>query len=375
MTKRYLRLTCTNCKREVDKLVDLTHYAPDQCTITLGCEGRLQPVEYRSSGGIAVAPEIGVKDWRPRGPAAYATGALSVTTEQALVQLETGTLKQLVLAIYSPTEPASAAQHTLPMSITADAPKAYRQYIFRKEGSFTTISGIESGLEKKALRFVATGSNPDQVEVYVNGVKREQGAGAEDYQIYTSDVSAAPPNTILFNALLDSTGNTQVDVIVSKLALASSINLTFKRNKSDESRTSTGAWENISYVDKLEGDVWKRYYLFTLDLDDASIPLNSTVVPLVSDAFFLLARQPYSQVDRYSNVAVLLSELSAERNFIKYFTEDGETTMRVTATAISTFFPLLRFGKFTVEKTLKAASLGAVEQLVVDGKIIIGPDA
>ena len=72
---------------------------------------------------------------------------------------------------------------------------------------------------------------------------------------------------------------------------------------------------------------------------------------------------------------MLLSELSAERNFIKYFTEDGETTMRVTATAISTFFPLLRFGKFTVEKTLKAASLGAVEQLVVDGKIIIGPDA
>lgn len=369
--KKYLRLSCSVCKREIDKLVDLTHFAPDKCTITLGCEGRLQPVEYRSSGGIATTPEIGVTDWRPRG--SKTIESLDIA-EPDLINLETGTLKQLTLAVPRATVPAEGETMTLVFNVKSDAPKAYRQYVYRKEGSFTTISGIESGLEKKTLRFTAFGTNPDQVEVYVNGVKREQGTGPDDYQIYDgTDASAAPPNTILFNTILDSQSTTQVDVVISKEAQASTVELSFIR-QGDESRASTGAWENVSYVERFVGGVWKKYYLFVLDLGNIGIPLNSILFPQSIDGFFLMARKPYSQLDRYTDVVVLLQGQS-EADFIKYFVENKQTTAKITSTALQTFFPPLRVTKFTVEKTIRTAIAGVEEQLVVDGRVITGPDA
>lgn len=372
--KRYLRLICSTCKRSVDKLVDLTHYVPDQCTITLGCEGRLQPVEYVSSGGIAVTPEIGVTDWRPRGSSHTATAA---TSEPTFIDLATGSLKQLVLAVPEAVEPATNATTTLFLTAKADVPKAYRQYVFRKEGSFSSISGTEAGLEKKALRFTAYGTSPDLVEVYVNGVKQERGTDPEDYQVYDGTTqSLAPPNTILFNTSIDQAGVVQVDVIVSKEQSASTINLTFKRNKLDESRLTLGAFENISYVERFVGGAWQRHYLYTLDLDDANLPLNSILVPQVdSQALLLLARKPYSQLDRYTNIVVPLVDMSAERDYIKYYVIDSVTSARVTDTALKSIFPPLRLGKFSVEKTIKVSTAGVEEQLVVDGKVIMGPDA
>lgn len=372
--KKYLRLICTVCKRSVDKLVDLTHYAPDQCIITLGCEGRLQPVEYISSGGIAVTPEVGVTDWRPRGSSSIEGSA---PTEPVFIDLVTGSLKQLVLAIPGTVEPASNATTTLTLIVKADTPKAYRQYVFRREGSFSSISGTEAGLEKKALRFTTYGTSPDVVEVYVNGVKRERGTDLEDYQVYDgTNSSAAPPNTILFNTNIDQTGVVQVDVIVSKEQVSSTVDLTFKRNKSDESRLSLGTFENISYVDYFLNDTWRRYYLYTLDLDDAVLPLNSILVSQGdSEAMFLLARKPYTQLDRYVNVVAPLVDMSAERDYIKYYAVDSVTTARITDTALKTIFPPLRLGKFNIEKTIKTSIAGVEEQLVIDGKVIVGPDA
>jgi len=365
--KKYQRLGCTVCKRQIDKLVDLTHYAPDKCTITLGCEGRLQPLEYRSSGGIAVTPEIGVTDWRPRGSKTVETADLVST---ALISLETGKLKQLTIAA-----PGDGPARSLILDVKSDTPKAYRQYVYRKEGSFSSISGIESGLEKKALRFTAYGANHDQVEVYVNGVLREQGTGPDDYQIYDgTDASAAPPNTVLFNTILDSQGNTQVDVVVSKEAQASTVTLTFNRHVGDESRTALGAWENVSYVERFVGGTWKKYYLYTLDLDSIGVPLNSILFPQTTDAFFVLARQPYSQLDRYTDLVVLL-ENQSDADFVKYYADNKVTTARVTHTALASFFPPLRVTKFAVEKTIKTAIAGVEEQLVVDGRVITGPDA
>lgn len=370
--KKYLRLSCTVCKREIDKLVDLTHYTPDKCTITLGCEGRLQQESYRSSGGIAVTPEIGVTDWRPRG----STSVAGVSDRQSdLINLETGKQKQLVLAIALADVPSPNDVATLNATVKSDSPKAYRQYVFRKEGAFGSVSGVESGLEKKSLRFTAYGPTGDKVEVFVNGVLRERGTNPDDYQIYDgSDGSAAPPNSVVFNTVLDSQSSTQVDVIVSKEAVASSVTLTFLRNLSDESRNASGSWENVSYVERLFGGIWKRYYLFTLDLGDIDVPLNTLMSPHTMDAFFLLARKPYSQLDRYTDTVVLLQGLS-DADYIKYYVEDNENTARVTSTALSTFFPPLRVGKFVVEKTIRTQIAGVEEQLVIDGRVITGPDA
>jgi len=376
--KKYLRLTCTICKRSIDKLVDLTHYAPDECTITLNCEGRLLPIEYRSNAEIAVAPALGVTDWRPRGTKVFNS---PTDTNPNLIALETGTLKQLTLGVALASDPGEGATHNVTFSVRADTPKAYRQYVYRMDQSFDSVAGVESGLEKKSLRFTAYGANPDLVEVYVNGVKRAEGTGPDDYQVYNGS-NGILPNTIKFNSSIVQAGITQVDVIVSKEQASNDVTLTFTRNALDESRVGTGAYENVSYVDRFDETLaaphQRRYYLFHLDLDTATqLSLNSILVSpsTNTDAIFLLARSPYSTLDRYTDLVVELSGMDEERDYIKFYAVNSVTTARVTQTAISTIYPPLTLGKFVVEKTIKTQLPGVTEQITIDGAVITGPDA
>jgi len=376
--KKYLRLTCTICKRSIDKLVDLTHYAPDECTITLNCEGRLLPIEYRSNAEIAVAPALGVTDWRPRGTKVFNS---PTDTAPSLIALETGTLKQLTLGVALASDPGEGATHNVTFSVRADTPKAYRQYVYRMDQSFDSVAGVESGLEKKSLRFTAYGANPDLVEVYVNGVKRAEGTGTDDYQVYNGS-NGILPNTIKFNSSIVQAGITQVDVIVSKEQASNDVTLTFTRNALDESRAGTGAYENVSYVDRFDETLaaphLRRYYLFHLDLDTATqLSLNSILVSpsTNTDAIFLLARSPYSTLDRYTDLVVELSGMDEERDYIKFYAVNSVTTARVTQTAISTIYPPLTLGKFAVEKTIKTQLPGVTEQITIDGAVITGPDA
>jgi hypothetical protein len=369
--KKFLNLKCTQCHRDVDKIVDITHYTPDRCTITQGCEGRLQPLEYRSSAGIAVTPEVGVTDWRPRGSSTIKTS--NVPTSVELINLETGKTKQLVIGSLR-DEPSI----TLSFKGKVDSPKAYRAYVFRRETAFTSIFGTESGLEKKALRFNVNGDSPDLVTVYVNGVQRERGTGPDEYQL-ADQTSGQPPNTIVFNSTIDQTGVTQVDVIVSKEDARTTYDLTFTRNILDESRVGTGAYENVNFVEgMITQDAWQKFYLYTLDLENVSeiVPINSILVPSTSEELiFLLARRPYSQLDRYSTLVIPLKGLNEERDYVKYYKQDGAVTARVTSTSVTSTYPPLRFNKFVVEKPLTVATAGIQEQLVIDGKVITGPDS
>lgn len=360
--KKYQRLKCTKCNRDIDKLVNITHYSPDRCTITQGCEGRLTPVEYRSSAGIATSPEVGLTDWQPRGTTHTANPRLASPT---LINLSTGSLSQIVVA-----STANTPTITIEFEGKADKPKAYRAYVFRREGPFSTIAGVESGLEKKALRF----TKDDMVEVFLNGVKQEPNT---DYTIADGSASSvAPPNTIVFKNVVDQPGVAQVDVIVSKEEVASSYYLVFKRNISDESRKNTGAFENIASVSgMIHNPDWKTYYLYTLDLEKIDIPLNTILVPKNSEAMLLLARRPYTQLDRYSTVVIPLQEMDIEIEYLKYFAVDGVPTLQATQESILQIFPPLRFNKFSVERPITTATAGIEEQLVIDGKVITGPDA
>jgi hypothetical protein len=370
--KKYLHLKCTNCKRSVDKLVNLTHYQPDKCTITLGCEGRLQPLEYKSDSSISVAQKTGATDWYPRNTEIINN---KKQVDIKLIDLQSGSLKQIVIAVPQ-EEPPEDAIYTLSLKIKADTPKEYRQYIFRKSGVITSISGIESGLEKKALRFNAFGDSPDLVEVFVNGVKRDQGKGNLDYQIYIGDsASIAPPNTIVFNTPIEQPGISQIDIIISKDAPAKIINLHFTRNQYDESQVNTGAYENINYLERFINGKWQKYYLYTLDLNEGIIDLNSILLPVrESDAFILLARKPYTKLDRYNTIIFKLNNLN-DNDYLKYFKENNNTVLKAADTSLVSVFPPLRFNKFTTESTIKTKLAGDSEQLVIDGSVIIGPDA
>lgn len=364
--KKYQRLQCTKCHRDIDKLVNITHYSPDRCTITQGCEGRLVGIEYRSSAGIAVSPEVGITDWQPRGTVNVINPALASTS---LINLATGAKNQIVVASI-----LDAPSLTIVFEGKADKPKAYRSYVFRKEVAFTTISGIESGLEKKALRFTAYGDNPDMVEVYMGGIKLEP---IIDYLLADgSTSSSAPPNTIMFTKLIDQPGITQIDVIVSKEERSASYSLNFTRNIHDESREGSGAYENIpSASGMINSTSWQTFNLYTLDLADIDIPLNTILVPRDSKAMLLLARRPYTQLDRYNSLVIPLESMNIEVEYLKYYAVDGLPTLQATEESLLQIFPPLRFAKFTIEKPITVPTPGVEEQLVVDGKVITGPDA
>lgn len=388
--KKFLRYSCSVCKRSADRLVDNVRAMPDKCTITFKCEGRLFPIQYRSDGGITSAPEVGIVDWRARGT--KVTGILD-DQAQTFLDTSTGTTQQIVLAVqihptmsFVPTPSGTDPGSTLILKLNqrSDAPKNYKSYVYRMDTTFSTISGVESGLEKKTLRYSTT----DVVEVYLNGVKQELGApGTGTYQIYDGAVQV-PPNTIAFNPSISLPGTTQVDVIVSAAAVTTQSTLTFNRNVSDESRLTTGSWENVDYVEMFNGTTWGKWYLFTLDLVDASsLALNSimtaassaTINGLINVAaenmMLLLARKPYSVLDRYTNLVVPLTTLTFERDYLKYFTVNAKPVLYVTETAKQTVYPLLHVVKFNAEKTTKTALAGVTDQIVVDGSVIVGPDA
>lgn len=385
--KKYLRLTCNVCKRTTDRLVDNTRFAPDRCTITLRCQGRLLPVEYRSDGQITTAPQIGVTDWVPRGSTQQVA---TVVAEPRLLDTSTGVRQQLVLAVALPSEPPPGSTATLSLQVRAETSKDFKSYVYRRDTEFSTISGVEDGLSQKTLKFRVWGPDPDEVQVYLNGVKLIEGPGAGQYQLDDgSPTPPAPSNTIKFNEPILPDGTYQVEVIVSKAQPAVVQQLVFLRNTDNDARLDLGAWENVSYIERFDGSL-RRFYLFTFDVlqngvltrDTILFPVGTVFVdtgagsfPIApSDCFIALSRKPHTKVDRYPDISVYLDALNANTSYLKYHTVNGVLSLEVAETALSQFFPPSVVGKFNPESTIKVQVEGEEEQLVVDGKLIVGPD-
>jgi hypothetical protein len=293
-----------------------------------------------------------------------------------------------VLAVQLASAPPPNATAQLTLNVRADTPKNYRQFTYRFDTSFSTVSGVETAIDKKTLRFTAYGANPDLVEVYLNGVKQEQGTNPDQYQIYDGQpTSLIPPNMVSFNTAVTVTGTTQVDVIVSKVQALSQNFLSFFKNVDNPARTTTGAWENVDSFTRYVGGSWKTFYIFTYDvLSTADIALNTILTPTgdvmvtgsisvpLTECYFMLARKPYTTLDRYPDVSIRLDGLTTDRDFLKYHLVAGVATLEITQTGVVAFYPPARLTKFDPELTIKTATSGVTEQLVIDGKVIIGPD-
>jgi hypothetical protein len=88
----------------------------------------------------------------------------------------------------------------------------------------------------------------------------------------------------------------------------------------------------------------------------------------------MLARRPYSKLDRYTDISVPLDAMGADRDYLKYSEVAGVLTLEVTKTSLQTYFPVAKVVKYNPENTLKTTSTGDAEQLTVDGKTVVGPD-
>lgn len=389
MAKRYSQLKCSICARTRDTLIDLKHYTTDKCTITLGCEGRLSPIGETSDGSSLIGvPPVGLQNWYARGSTTVGTKALAA---DELYDTSTGNNRQLIVAIQDSAigfTPDDSATFTLNLVSEQQQARDFRQYTYRKTGAFTI--GVEDAIAKKVLRYTLTGTSPDQVEVYVDGVKRDRGAGATEYQLYDGTVgSPVPPNSVLFNAAVTGVAP-QVDVIVTKAATLSTLSLQFSRMIDDDSRVGTGAWEGIDAVSKL-GDRWSLFYCdFTevgstpvdvklrLDLGTPNIltqGVTTAAVPTDATSVLLSRANLYTSVDRIRASWIPLSELNSETQYMVIKFLDNARQLLATRASGTAVFPALEVLRYNTPVLLRTGLRGNTDGDEIDNTIAIGPDA
>lgn len=390
--KKFVELQCSVCKRTKDSLVNLTHYAPDRCTITLNCEGRLGIINYTGDGtSIPSVPPIGLTNWRARGSSLINNSGLQDTV---LYDTSTGAKKQIVIAVSNADLGYTlSAQSTFTLNMIAEqqTAKDFRQYTYRKTGIFTVLNGVEDSQAKKVLRYDLTAINPDVVEVYVNGVKRTRGTLPSEYQVYNGSInSAVPPNSVLFNS--DIFGLNQIDVIVTKASTISEVSLVFYRAVNDESRRNSGAWEGIAAVKSAAVGQFSLFYCdfaedggglalgikLRINEQKPSFILNTSgdQPTLVSNAVILLSRTKlYTQLDRQRSQCVKLSKLVTNTDYLVVKLVDGVRTLLVTENSATDVFPIFNVIRFAPAVLQTSNLLGNADAVELENTVIIGPDA
>jgi hypothetical protein len=267
--------------------------------------------------------------------------------------------------------------------------KDYRQYTYRKTGSFTVVNGVEDGMAKKVLRYTITGSNPDMVEVYVDGIKRTMGLGAEMYRLYDGTPgSPVPPNSVLFNTAITGVAP-QVDVIVTKAATLTTLSLVLSRVLDDDSRAGLGAWEGVDAVKNLT-QRWSLFYADVSELGstpvdiklrlDANAPSTLTdgsvyTLAPASAAFLLSRTKVYTELDRQRAKHVLLSSLTTNTSYMVIKFIDGERQLLVTEDSATDLYPPYEVLRYNAPVLLRTGLTGNVDSAQLDNLVIIGPDA
>lgn len=378
--KQYARFTCSTCFRSADRLVETKRASIDKCSITNKCTGRMSIVGYLNNAMILPAVVSGLENWRPR----WETNNKIKSTSIDVVDTSTSALGSLVLAIQLPASAPAAEIITVTFNQQDEKPKEYKQFMFRYDSTFQIISGVESGLDKKALRYSAK----DDIDVYVNGVIQEEGSGPLMYQRYNG-TNAVPQNTIIFNTLIDYASSiNQVDVIVSKTKDVSAVTVPFTKNTASSADTSASSWKNVRSVRLLKDGQYVSYLLYHFDvlsdsaskvpvlkkdsmLVPASISMNNTDIAL-SRAFILFANKPYLNTDRLYASRAGLDALDNERDYLKFVVVNGTPKVLITSTSITDVYPPLIPDVFVQDPIITAVSNG-VDQIRVHPSIIIGP--
>lgn len=386
--KKYVRLSCTVCRRTADRLVDNARAVPDRCNITLGCQGRLNPVEYRSDAQITPTPASGVTDWLPRGTVINPGTA---PQQVELVDTATGELQQLVLAVPLASAPSDLATATITVEEKPQTPVDFRSFTYLRDELYGTLSGPEDGAARKVLRFRAWGPDPDTVSVFINGVRIAQGPGPGNFQVDDgTPTPPAPPDTVSFNTPILPAGTDQIEVVVSKAPVSTQETLTFFRNIDNDARLNLGAWENVSHLERFDSTAGATsFFLFTFDVKgNATLTRDTVIFPtgdvVVTDGgvtpfprsrcFFAIARKPFSKVDRYPDAHIFLDTLDGVEGFMKYRVVNDVLTLEVTAASIGTHFPPTAVRRFNPEGTIRTAVDGTDGASAVDGDIVVGPD-
>lgn len=327
----YVTYKCTVCRRTKDIIRDDVRALPNQCSITKACTGILYKEGEKTIPDI-VSPESGVQDWYPRGKKLEVKEASAEDVPVSLSCSSTGTVT-LALKL---TDAEAAYNQDINVNFVQTTPAdiPYQQYLFRPTVDTTLVSGRDS--QNKNLRFDQLAIDEKRVYVRVNGVPKVEGV----------DITLTP-NTVTFSSIVAQNSSIEISVYFKKITTERS--LSFAANAFNVS--AVGAWGNIRWINRFNSsgapDAAKwRVYTGRVSLAESAklklvniTDLNNVEIVQPSSAIFLLASDPFENVDRYLNFIVSADDLTDGYDI--HATKNSTSELAVASNTVAEIYPPL----------------------------------
>ncbi len=323
----FITYKCTVCGRTKDIQQDNTRAFINQCIITKGCTGTLYKIGETSVATTTPLVE-GLVDWTPRGTTIVPAAKDAVAENVDIISSSLGAITLATPEVLT----ANQLVMTLTQRLVTDT--SVTDYLVQLASDTTIVSGKDS--KGRIIRFDQAAIDSGRVTVFVNGVQREMGTTALDFQLL--------PNTVIFNSIVAAGSKVVINVFAAIQTRDHTLSLV--RNTSLDSDTT--AWSNVGYVLSLSNEGLTNLYTYTalstsglpnnavfklssVTADGAPIPLTSTVI--------LLATPPYENVDRVMSSTLKLSNLTGDFSL----QTTGDTgTLQTSSDNISPVYPSYR---------------------------------
>lgn len=300
---------CTICRRVKSETLDSSRAIPNQCTITKGCRGILNPV----AGRVYSQPQPGLIDWYPRNKKPLIKTEVNTVEE---ISMATSSGSAITLALFlTDAEAADITSVRVNFDQRLSADTVVVNYNFVTTSATLSFSGRDS--QGRNLRFDQNAIDDNRVVIIVNGVRTE--------------AAQLTPNVVTF--LTPVAANSTVDIAVYESIPSTNVTMLFQQNNAAAFSAATTAWTNIRWVVdnnsvQVSDKKWWVYTATTLGTAGYSAFLRpSTVIGInitgneqtLSSAVlgfdnvrFLLAASPYGNVDRYLQFFIDVTKLSMD---------------------------------------------------------------
>lgn len=328
---------CTVCNKIKNIQNDPLRAVPNSCTITLGCSGSLNVLD--TQGKILPDSE---SNWVARGkdlqiasaPISEETTLMSVSSSGALtIAVKMSDL----VALNTPNLSVKFEQRRI------ESVK-FTQFVFMNTTATNTISGKDS--YGKNLRIDLTAFAEGRVRVKVNGVHRN------DFTVIAGQNASVTFETTI--ATLST-----VDIFVYLEKEVEGRTLTFVANYALSVNSLTGSWGNVKWIylpDKIT-KAETKYWLFT-SVSTGNIQPSSyaRLVEVVghelSNVEFLLAKKPFSHLDRYHLGTIRAIDL--ESSFSVFASNRSIRDFTVSPKLVTSTFPIIKIYYYGEKASLTA---------------------
>lgn len=369
--RNYLKLKCTVCGRKKDVKVDTRSSTFPKCTITLGCSGVLTPLQYTDSPDtITDAAPSGIQNWYSRFTNIVKYTQISDPSFPISYSDDAEVFIAVKLQDITPDD-------SYKLKVTMQSPsienKQFREYVFNTTAQIDKLVGVESGVGKKVLRFISTGPSPEEITVFKNGVKLNEGSAPEDYLVSRS-TNNVQQNAIIFNSPIR--GTNQFKIIVSRPVSERTIVVEF--DKLTEFDSVNSCWGNINAVSYRN----EMFYIFFKKF--SGVPLSSgqeisivqvdlvkdgpNTIPL-SNCIILFSGGP-TKIDRVLTASANLDTLASIRYPIEVTKSDNTYVLSIKERYISEKYPPMITKQFIDEGLLKSSVENAITDTISSSKVV-----